>query len=234
MKQLFWTAISFILAFTACTKSDTTNQSQSDDAAKTFQEDNGCIERIIVPVTAHVINPSDVSTVNSLFSSNGIDNSKFRYYRYLHDTLQTLYPPYTKYDQKTVRVDQYVNGVRLFTGDLVYNFLNNNLNYRGGDLTNGTSLDTVPKLTLAQIRKMFLDNIEQFDHASSKFKDSCFKAEFGYYNLNAGISYAQEVLVKAWRVTLKNSVFPSEYPVAFYQDSNGKLIYYDNGMRTFI
>jgi hypothetical protein len=231
MKQLLLTLMFFSLMFTACTKSDITTA--SNDAAKNIQEDNGCIERIVIPVTAHTINSPDVSTVNSLFSSNGIDNSKFRYYRYIHDTLQTLNPPYTKYDQKIVMVDQYTNNVRIFTGDLGYNFLNNSLNFRSGYFTNGTSLDTVPKLTLGQIRKMFLDNIEQFDHAPGDFKNSCFKAEFGYYNLNAGISYAQEVLIKAWRVTLKNSVFPSEYPMAFYQDANGKLIYYDNGTRTF-
>lgn len=222
MKQLFWIAI--VLSVTACTKPYT---------SKALQEDSGCIERIIIPVTAHGINSSDVSTVNNLFSTNGIDNSKFRYYRYTHDTFQTLYPPYTRYDQKTVRIDQYTNGIRIFTGDLVYIFFDNNFHYRGGNLTNGTSLNTVPKLTLPQLRKMFLDNIEQVDHASGKYKDSCFKAEFGYYNLNAGISYAQEVLVKAWRVTLKNSIYPSEYPIAFYQDNDGKLIYYDNGIRTF-
>ena len=231
MKKVFATAIAFILTLTACTKSDFTNSLV--DTTKALQGDNGCIERIIIPVTAHSINSSDVPTVNNLFTSNGIDNSKFRYYRYIHDTLQTLYPPYTEYDQKTVRVDQYTKGVRIFTEDLVYNFLNNNFNYRGGELTNGTSLDTVPNLTLRQIRKQFLDNIEQFDHAANKFKDSCFRAEFGYYNLNAGISFAQEVLVKAWRVTPKNSVYPSEYPIAFYHDNDGKLIAYDNGIRTF-
>jgi hypothetical protein len=231
MKQLFWTASAFILTLTACTKSNFTNSLA--DTTEALQADNGCIERIVIPVTAHSINSLDVPTVNKLFTINGIDNSKFRYYRYIHDTLQTLYPSYTKYDQKTIRVDQYTNDVRIFTGDLVYNFLNNNFNYRGGNLTSGTSSDTVPQSTLGQIRKLFLDHIEQFDHAANKFKDGCFKAEFGYYNLKAGISYAQEVLVKAWRITPKNSVFPSEYPVAFYQDNDGTLISYDNGIRTF-
>lgn len=199
------------MTITACTKPDIIN---SISTAKNLQEDKGCIERITIPLTAHSISTSDVPTVNNLFSSNGIDNSKFRYYWYIHDTLQTLYPPYTKKDQKTVSVYQYTNDVQIFTGDLEYNFLNNNFNYRGGNLTNGTSLDTVPKLTLGQIRKLFLGNIEQFDHAGDKFRDTCFKVEFGYFNLNAGISYAQEALVKAWRVSPKNSVSPSECPLA--------------------
>jgi hypothetical protein len=222
MKKLFWIAITCITTFVACNKSNTT-----------LPEDNGCIERIVIPVTAHSIKSIDVSTVNSLFINNGIDNSKFRYYQYTHDTLQTLYSPFAKYDQKTLKVEQYTNGLRIFTGDLVYNFLSDKINFKGGNLTNGTTSKTSPQLTLGQIRKLFVDNIEQFDLASNKFRDSCFKAEFGYYNLNAGKSNSQEELVKAWKVTLKNSIYLSEYPVAYYQDKNGKLIYYDNGIRTF-
>jgi hypothetical protein len=222
MKQLLWIAI--VVSVTACTKPYT---------SKALQENRGCIERIIIPVTAYGIKPADVATVNNLFRNSGIDNTKFRYYRYTHDTFQTLYPPYVRYDQKTIRVDQYTNGLRIFTGDFIYIFFENSVHYKGGNLTNGTSLNMIPKLTLSQLRKMFLENIERFDHTSAKYKDSCFKAEFGYYNLNAGISYAQEVLVKAWRVTLKNSIYPSEYPIAFYEDNDGKLIYYDNGIRTF-
>lgn len=222
MKTLFPVLLLYLLSLAACTKS-----------ARDLAEDNGCIERIIIPVTAHSINSSDVQEVNNLFSSNGIDNSKLRYYRYDRDTLQTQYPPYTKYAEQVVRVDQYTNNLRIFTGDMVYLFLDKHLSYKGGELTKGTSLDATPQLTTGQIRKLFIDDIEQYDHAAAKYKDSCFKAEFGYFNLNAGTGNTQEVLVKAWRVTLKNSVYPSEYPVAYYRDEAGALIYYDNGIRTF-
>lgn len=222
MKNLFLIVITCTLVLVACTKSDTP-----------LQEDSGCIERVIIPVTAHSINKSDASTVNNLFSTNGIDNSKFRYFQYVHDTFQSLYPPYTKYDEQVVRTDQYTNDLRIFTDDLVYVFWNNSFHSSSGNLTNGTSLNTLPQLTLKQIRKLFLDDIEEFGKASNKFKDSCFKAEFGYFNINLGVSYTQEVLVKAWRVTLKNDVYPSEYPVAYYQDDDGKLISYDDGIRTF-
>ncbi len=222
MKRLFYILVVCSGTLLACSKSDTA-----------LQADNGCIERTFLTVTAHSINRSDVSIVNNLFSSNGIDNSHFRYYQYIHDTLKTLYPPYTKYDEKVVRIEQYINNQRIFTGTLVYHFLNDILKDSGGKLTGGTSLDTIPKLTLGQIRKRFIDDIEKFDHAGNIFQDTCFKAEFGYFNLNSGISNAQEALVKAWKVTPKNSTFPSAYPVAYYQDNDGKLINYDNGIRTF-
>ena len=59
------------------------------------------------------------------------------------------------------------------------------------------------------------------------------KAEFGYYDLNSGTGNIIENIIKGWKVTLKNSVEPFEYPLAYYQDNNGTLIYYDNGIRTF-
>lgn len=196
-------------------------------------EDNGCVERVIIPVSAHTINPADVPTINSLFSKHAINNSNLRYVRYRHDTLQTLYPPYAQYDQKLVTVDQYVNGVRVFLAGMNFLFLKDSLSFQTLNPTKGTSLNTVPKLNVRQLRKLILDDIEQFDHDADRYKDSCFKCEFGYFNLNGGTSYVPEVLVKAWRVTLKNSIAPSEYPMAFYKDDNGELIYYDNGIRTF-
>lgn len=196
------------------------------------KEYDGCIEQVIIPVSAHSVSNPDKVIIDKLFSDNGIDNRHYRYFNYLHDTLQTLYPPFTKKDNKTVRVDQYTNGVRIFTGDMVFNFIDNILNFTGGDATKGTSLNTSPQLTLDQLRDFFIRDIEQFDHKGDQFKDTCLKAELGYYNLNAGSGNTKEVLVKAWRVTTKNSVPPSEYPVAYYQDDNTKLITYDNGIRT--
>lgn len=223
MKCTFLLLVFFAFAFVGCSKSDTEN----------LPNDNGCIERILIAVTDHSMSRSDIETVHNLFKRNAIDDSKFRYYRYTHGTLQTLYPPFAKYDEKSVRVDQYANGVRIFNGDLVYHFLNDNSNFRGGNLTKGTSLNTLPRLNLKKIRVLFLTSIQQFDKAADKFSDSCFKAEFGYFNINGGTNNEQEVLVKAWRVTPKNSIFPSEYPVAFYYDNDGKLISYNNGIQTF-
>jgi len=192
-------------------------------------EDNGCIERKILPVTAHSISSTEITIADNLFSSAGINNRNYRYYRYTHDTLQTLYPPFTKIDEKGVRVDQFLNRLRIFTGDLAYLFHNDIFHYRGGNLTNGTTLNTTPQLRLGQLRKLFIDNVEQFEHIGNRYKDTCLNAEFGYYNLNTGTSNTPELLIKAWRVTQKNN----DYPLAYYQDDDGKLIYYFNGIMTF-
>ena len=213
-----------ILALYACNKPDILRPKEGD---------NGCIERIIVPVTGHSVSNTDVVVINTLFTNNGIDWSKYRYYQYINDSTQTYFPPYAKFDDKVVKVDQYTNGLKIFTGQLVFEFRNNIFSYMGGYPTAGTNLNTTPELKPAQLRKLFIGHIEQFDYTGNQYNDSCFRCEFGYFNINAGSSYSTENLVKAWSVTLKNRTWPSEYPIAYYQDSDGKLIYYDNGIQTF-
>lgn len=206
----------------ACTKS-------SKDS---LAEDNGCIDRIIIPVTAHAINNADILVANNLFQNNNLDNANLRYYRYTHDSIQTYYPPYTKLDEKVVRVDQYTKGLRIMTGDLVFDFINDSFYFMAGYLTQGTRLDTKPHLNLGQVRKLFINDVDQFDHKADYYKDRCLKAEFGYYNLNVGMGGPIENLVKAWKVTPKSTSYPSEFPVGYYQD-DGKRIYYFNGMESF-
>jgi hypothetical protein len=203
--------------------------SKDGPAKLPIQEDAGCIERIFIRVNDHGIANADVLTINKLFQDSKIDNSQFRYYQYLHDSVQTYFPPYAKFDNKIVKVDQYTNGLRIFRGQMSFLFKNNVYEFTVSEPTKGTDLNTKPRLTTGQLRYLFLGHIEEFDHAGDLYKDSCFKAEFGYFNVNAGIGYAPEKLVKAWRVLPKNA----NYPLACYQDDDGKFLGYDNGIRYF-
>jgi hypothetical protein len=222
MKTNYLTLIIFILSLNSCT----------NDYLLSLTEDNGCIEKIVIPVNAHSIIAADVSVVNELFLKNGIDNSNLRYFRYIHDSIQTLYPPYTKFDEKVVKVDQYANGLRIFFSDMNYIFKNGRINYIAGNPSKGTKLNTSSRLTLGQLRKLFIVAAEQDDHKADQYKGVCLKAEFGYLDLNAGKPDYTEKLIKAWRITLRDSEYPSEYPVAYINDDDGKLISYDNGIRT--
>jgi hypothetical protein len=208
------------LILLSCNKGDTIK----------LKEDNGCIERKILRVDQHSVSIPDIAIINNLFISNNIDINKYRYYKYEQDSVQTYFPPFARFDSKLVRVDQYANGLRIFNADRIFIFKNNVLDFVGGNATDGTSLNTNPKLNIAQVRKLFIDAIEQYDHKGNQNKDTCLSAEFGYYNLNAGTGNSTEVLIKAWRVTRKNSTYPSEYPVAYFRDDDGKLIYYFNGI----
>ncbi|UPK72451.1 hypothetical protein [Chitinophaga filiformis] len=222
MKNASWIAIICILTLNACSKRKSDNM---------LPEDYGCIKRCYLPVTAHAVSSSDVNTINELFSANQIANGNLRYYGYILDSLQTRYPPYKKYEMQVATVDQYANGVRIFLRSMSYIFLDHKFSSESGEITKGTTLDTAHQLTLPQLRGLFLASL-QHDPIAAKYKDSCLKAEFGYYNLNTGISFTPEILVKAWRVTPLNSVYPSEYPEAYYED-NGKLIFYTNGIQTY-
>lgn len=189
-----------------------------------------CSELLTVPVNAHGLSSAEVATINSLFVRNRLDTRNLRYVRYVRESVQTLFPPYASFDSQVVTVEEYTNGLRIFTAQSIFAFKNGSFNFQNGQLSSGTSLNTSPTLNARQVRDLFQATVTEFDAGRLKeVQRQCVSAEFGYYNLNAGISNAPEKLVKAWRVSPKNQ----EYPFAYYQDEVGQLIYYDNGIRTF-
>jgi hypothetical protein len=216
MKNVLTILFLFLLTFSACKKQ-----------SATLSEDNGCINKLVIPVTSHgTLSDSDYNLIISLFISNSIAKPNFRYTRTYHDSVQTYNGIY---DFRNVYIIQYANGVPIFTESLNFLFKNGTFESYSGKLTNGTNLNTAPALTLGQLRKLFIDDIEFFDHNGSQYNDSCFNAEFGYFNLNAGTANNSENLVKAWHLTPKFN----SYPEAYYQDNSGQRIYYFNGIETF-
>jgi hypothetical protein len=223
MKNSVPATLALALVLGACSKSD---------VVPNLPFDSGCSEVSVMPVTKHDISAAEVQTANGLFARNNIDNRTFRYRFYSRDAaVQTYYPPYATFESQRVGVEQYTNGLRILTGHLNYVFNNGVFTFRAGNLTNGTRLDTKPALEPGQLRGLFLATAEKYDYNYSSYNlpEQCVTLEFGYYDMNAGTGGATERLVKAWKVTRKNS----EYPYAYYQDEDGALIYYDNGIRTF-
>jgi hypothetical protein len=220
MKTYYLTLIIFTLALYSCKK----------DNLLPLPEDNGCIEKIVIPATAYGIDTAEVRIANNLFRSNGIDIRNYRYYRYSTDSMLQN-PPHSTIYYVHVRADQYANGLRIFFKDIIYHFRNGFLYFISGHPTNGTKLNTSSRLTLGQLRKLFIDAAEQDWYKGAQYKDVCLKAEFGYLDLNAWKPDSAENLIKAWKVTPRDSEYPSEYPVAYFQDDDGKLLGYDNGIR---
>lgn len=205
---------------------------REDAPVNPLQDGNGCVERRVLRVTGHSIATPAFPVVKNLFVSNGIDDSRYRYYQYSRDSVQTYFPPYAKFDSKVVRVDQYVNGLRILNAELVFGFKNEVFSHRAGVPITSTALDTVPHLTIGQLRKRFIEDVERFEQAGRQYQDTCVTAEFGYFVPNAGADSTPAPLIKAWRVTRKNAVYPAEYPQACYRDSDGSRIYYDDGIKT--
>jgi hypothetical protein len=185
------------------------------------------IEQLTIPVASHgTMMDADYNLVTALFASNGINTRNFRYTRTYRDSVQTYNG---KHDFRNVFVIQYANGLPIFIESLNYLFKNGIFNSYSGKLSAGTTLDTTSISSLKQLRKLFLDDMESFDHIGNLYRDSCLNAEFGYFNLNAGTGNNTENLVKAWHVTTKSKL----YPEAYYKDGSGERIYYFNGIVTF-
>jgi len=213
-----------ILLFLFLTLGSCSKETENGEKYKQIAADNGCIEKITISVSSQgKLTNADYNLILSLFSSNGISSPNFRYTRTYRDSVQTYNGIY---DFRNVFIIQYTNGLPIFRESLNYSFRNGIFNSYSGQLTNGTSLNTISSLSLGQLRKLFIDDIESFDHKGNQYKDSCFKAEFGYFNLNAGTGNTSENLVKAWHLTPN---FYS-YPEAYYRDDTGKRIYYFNGI----
>ncbi|HEX8327455.1 MAG TPA: hypothetical protein VF629_07930, partial [Hymenobacter sp.] len=203
--------------------------SKADDAAPGLASSKGCSEVLVVPVSAHGVSKADAATANSLFARNNLDNRTFRYTRYSRESVQTYFPPYAAFDSQVVGVEEYASGLPVFTATSNFLFKDGAFHYRAGKPFAGTSLSAVPALKPGQLRALFEATINKVDPQRGNLQNKCVNVEFGYYDLNAGTSNAAENLVKAWRVTLKNE----PYPFAYYEDKDGRLIYYDNGFRTF-
>ncbi len=74
---------------------------------------------------------------------------------------------------------------RLEYKSLNFNFYNGTFHSYSGNLSNGSKLNTTSNLTLGHLKLLFMTDIELFNHNSVQFKESCVKAEFGYFDLNA-------------------------------------------------
>jgi len=198
-----------ILTFLACKKS--------------LEEDNGCVHKLVIPVSAQgTLSTSDYNLINALFTTNGINHSNLRPIRTYRHSMQTYNGVH---DFRNVHVLEYTKGLPIFTGTLNYSFKDDIFESYAGRLLSGTTPGIIPSLSLGQLRKLFIDDIELYNHLGNQFKDSCVNAEFGYFNLNSGTGDTTEKIVKAWHLTPSHNA----YPEAYYQD-NGQRIYYFDGI----
>jgi hypothetical protein len=224
MKRTLLFALIATCTLSACNKKD------SGTKPLPIDEDKRCIAQAAPKVTDHLIAAADVKTVDELLKAGEFNYKNLRYLVYEHDTQEADIPPY-RYDSKVVASIQYTNGLPIFNSFITYYFKNNAYSYHTGTDTKGTKLDTKPRLLVTQLRKLFVDDLAKYGIDKS-YADSCMRAEFGYYNLKGNITSAEETLVKAWKVSPKGPTEFMAIPVAYYQDEDGKLIYFDNGFRT--
>lgn len=185
-------------------------------------EDMGCMQRVWtgdihfnpLPTTAKKV------AAEQLFRDNNIAFGNLRFFDVSYDT--TNFGAFVH-----VKADQYVNGLAYFSGWTIYHFRNGKFDSFSGKEAATSSLDTIPKLKLTQVKKRFMDCLKG-DTFGSNYQDSCSVAQFGYYNINAVNGNSSVQLVKAWMVHPVHA----EPIVAYINDEDGKVIYFTNGVMT--
>jgi hypothetical protein len=98
-----------------------------------------------------------------------------------------------------------------------------------GQIYNPTiNLSTTPKLSLPQVRKLFIDAVAGNNtYKNIDFTDSCLGAQFGYYDIDAGGSTGPNI-VPAWFVTLQQgppTLQQEPSPAVYIRDDNKTIIH---------
>ena len=169
----------------------------------------------------HLISDSELKTVISLFKSNNLNLDNFLIYRLQKDDLG-----YTH-----VRCYQYINNLNVFSDDVIFHFdKQGHYYFLSGELISNIDIKPSPSMDVREVIKLFFHNVENdgfYSNNKKQIEDGCFLCELGYFDLNAGTSYASQNFRLVWRIRPEES----EYPYAFINDSDNTLIYYDNGIR---
>ena len=200
--------VTFIAAVAGCKKPATVG-------------DNGCISRVYSPT---LINVDTVGAIK-LFNDNGLSTAHLIFYRVILNDVITN--PSGTYNYQHVFAMQRYNGLQVFNNSVAFQFINRVFNYQDGSIYGAVNISTTPRLTLPQVRALFINVAAQNNFAN--LRDSCLVAMLGYYNLNGGSSNPAPNLVKAWFVTPKNAPYPS----AYINDDNNATIAFFNGTVTF-
>ncbi|WP_413670714.1 hypothetical protein ACEN9X_12700 [Mucilaginibacter sp. Mucisp86] len=213
MKKFYCLVLIVLVAFAACKK----GQLSSGDG-----EDNGCISRIKRDYSDS--NKVELATAIKLLQKNNIPTNGLVIYRViLNDSISTnIYQHVMAYEES--------NGLPIFNSGISYHFRNEIFETSIGRRYGTLNLNTKAAATLPQIRKVFIDAFKKDGYTvdNNVNESSCLNAEFGYFDLNHDTPDHPN-FIKAWKVTFAKY---NEYPVAYIQDSDRKLLFYFNGLLT--
>jgi hypothetical protein len=199
--------ISLCFSFISCEKYE--NESQY------------CVNKIHDSVTTNSLPQNQIDSIKYLFDYNHLDYTKYQFYSFQLDELGYHH----------VKCYQFKNNLKLFTNDLIFHFNEkNSYYYLSGKLIEKVSLDSKSTMNYNSVVTKFISALDQdkdFFVGKEIIKNDCFDLEFGYYDLNTGISNSLENFTKAWKIKPTNK----DYPYAYINDMNSVVIGYDNGIR---
>lgn len=187
---------------------------------KEIEEREYCVNNITSPPDSSLISLVDWNKTKLLFESNGLEYINLEFYKYDEDN----------YGYHHMKCLQYLNGLKLFTNGISYHFdENDEFDFVFGDVVTEIDLNTKPSMSQESIIEIFiraLENDDNFYGNKNEIYENCLEIEFGYYDLNDGISYASMNFTKAWKIKPKYM----DCPNAYINDQTSTLILYDNGV----
>jgi len=176
------------------------------------------VERIYSSLT-HKVSSDDLNTINYLFAKNNITLNNLRVYKLQTDELGHYH----------VRCDQFYDGLLLITEPVIFHFTNGGyLNYISGDMIDSLNIDTIPNIS-AESTGVTLYKCITRDLNSPQVlikKSTCFEAELGIFDINAGWGYRDKDFVLVWKVEPRNA----ESPQVIINAKTDSLIRYYNGI----
>lgn len=194
----------------------------TDSLNKEIMEKKYCFEIIKNAPDSLLLKEEEVSRIHELFNQNDLNYDAYQFYRFSFNRV---------YGDINVRAYKYINGLKLFTDEAIFNFKTDGTFTPFHDNSIPTiNLDKEPQTSPNIIISEFIYELSKDDKQAldkDALDQKCYELEFGYYNQNAGTDFKTGRYTKAWLITIKGE----QYPYMYMDDTNAAYIYYDNGIR---
>jgi hypothetical protein len=181
------------------------------------RDDENCIKIESLESATPYLTQPEQAKAEFLFSFNNINYSSLQFVKLIDDS------PYIN-----IKCYQFVNGLKVFTESLVYRFAGSgqSVGEPMGELISDINIGSESIMDSKSVVDVFLNKIKTDDPTNSNIS-GCFLLEFGYYDLNVSSGKLEHDFIKAWKVSKEGSGLP----FGFIDDTNGTILYYDNGIR---
>jgi len=167
----------------------------------------------------HLVDDWELKTIKTLFQASDLSYENYQFYG-----LQCIIS-----GEFFVSCHQYVNNLKVWTGDLFFYFdKNGRLESIRGDMVSAIYAGTSPSMDLSEVESAFLERMKEdsFYRNSKSVANGCMTCELVYCDLSRVRDGSTPDHVLAWLVKPEKS----DYPVAVVIDSDQSVVYYNNGI----
>jgi hypothetical protein len=218
--ELIFGAAFFCAFIFGCTKQQNSNSNGNAN--------NGCISRNIANTKSTMLSDSQINSINTLFSKNGLSTSQLQFLYFIPD----VYLDSAKPVQAQVDANLFINNLPVFNYTEVFVFNNGVFDtaylYSGVPQNN----DTTSHQSLSSLRTAFFKHVSEsityLPLLNSKpvvpspntYSDSCLVATMGYVDatyIPGNTSTWGSTLIKVWLVNTQSRSFPD----VMVEDDNG-------------